>query len=208
MHSDIPPPPGVADPEPYKAGAIAIARPAPEKQSALDEIPADSVGSFVYTGGAIPLNDLSRNGVRYPGLAAVELQAWLKVTQPGRTQIGVEYRATTGTSILSDPTCVASMWLEDRSIGSKREKIPITARGEKTISPGVRRRPAARSLQAARLVCLYPSAGPAGPQCRTPYQNARRHEPARRHRNRFAASGWIGRRRSNCGATSERHMPG
>ena len=50
------PPPGVADPEPYKAGAIAIARPAPEKQSALDEIPVDSVGSFVYTGGAIPLN--------------------------------------------------------------------------------------------------------------------------------------------------------
>ena len=131
--SDIPPPPGVADPEPYKAGAIAIARPAPEKQSALDEIPADSVGSFVYTGGAIPLNELSRNGVRYPGLAAVELQAWLKVTQPGRTQIGVEYRATTGTSILFDPTCVASMWLEDRSIGSQREKIPITARGEKTI---------------------------------------------------------------------------
>ena len=25
------------------------------------------------------------------------------------------------------------MWLEDRSIGSQREKIPITARGEKTI---------------------------------------------------------------------------
>ena len=64
--SDIPPPPGVADPEPYKAGAIAIARPAPEKQSALDEIPptASAVSStsaapsrltiFRETASAIP----------------------------------------------------------------------------------------------------------------------------------------------------------
>lgn len=132
--SDIPPPPGVAEPEPYKAGAVAIARMAPERQNALAEIPADSVGSFVYKGGAIPLNELSRSGVRYTGLAAVELQGWLKVTEPGRTQIGVEYRAITGSNVVTEPTCIASAWLEGRSIGSKRGEIPMPAREETTIS--------------------------------------------------------------------------
>ena len=132
--SDIPPPPGVATPEPYMAGAVAIARAAPERANALAEIPADSVGSFVYTGGAIPLNELSRNGVRYTGLAAVELQGWLKVEKPGRTQIGVEYRAVTGSNAIAEPACIASIWLEGRSIGSERGEIQMPAREEKTIS--------------------------------------------------------------------------
>ena len=133
-NTEIPPPPGVAEPEPYNAGAVAIARAAPQRQNALAEIPADSVGTFIYKGGAIPLNELSRNGVRYTGLAAAELQGWLKITEPGRTQLGVEYRATTGSNAIADPACIASIWLEDRSIGSERGEIPMPAREEKTIS--------------------------------------------------------------------------
>ncbi|MBZ9709842.1 hypothetical protein LB543_24345 [Mesorhizobium sp. ESP7-2] len=118
----------------YKPGAVAIARIAPAKTDALSDIPADSVGSYVYQGGAIPLSELSRNGVRYTGLAAVELQGWLKIAQPGRTQLAVEYRATTGSNVFIDPTCIASVWLEDRSIGSRRGEIPMPAREEQTVS--------------------------------------------------------------------------
>jgi hypothetical protein len=132
--SDIPPPPGVATPQSYQRGTVAIARVAPERANALSDIPADSIGSFVYSGGAIPLSELSRSGVRYASLAAVELQGWLKVTEAGRTQLAVEYRATTGANAYASPDCIASLWLEDRPIGSERGEIPVPAREEKTIS--------------------------------------------------------------------------
>ena len=44
----------------YQRGAVAIARVGPTKKNDLSEIPADSIGSFVYIGGTIPLSDLSR----------------------------------------------------------------------------------------------------------------------------------------------------
>jgi len=133
---DAPPPAVAAETEStaYKSGAVAIARTAPERANALPDIPADSVGSFVYSGGAIPLSELSRSNVRYNGLAAIELQGWLKITQAGRTQLAVEYRATTGSNVFVDPTCITAIWLEDRSIGSERAEIPMPAREEKTIS--------------------------------------------------------------------------
>ncbi|BCH19879.1 hypothetical protein MesoLjLa_67300 (plasmid) [Mesorhizobium sp. L-2-11] len=118
----------------YQRGALAIARVAPAKKDDLPEIPADSVGSFVYIGGAIPLNELSRNGVLYTGLTSVELQGWLKVTEPGRTQLAVEYRATTGSNVFVNAGCIASLWLEDRSIGSQHGEIPMPAREQKTVS--------------------------------------------------------------------------
>jgi len=118
----------------YKRGVVAIAHIAPDKADALSDIPADSLGSYVYTGGALPLSELSRNGVVYDGLGAIELQGWLKVTEPGRTQLAVEYRATTGSNVFRSPTCIASVWLEDRPIGSRRAEIPMPAREEKNIS--------------------------------------------------------------------------
>ena len=36
------------------------------------EIPADSIGGFTYTGGQLQLADLAEHGVRYTGLAAIE----------------------------------------------------------------------------------------------------------------------------------------
>ncbi|WP_139032261.1 hypothetical protein [Mesorhizobium amorphae] len=118
----------------YQRGALAIARVAPAKKDSLPEIPADSVGSFVYIGGAIPLNELSRNGVLYTGLTSVELQGWLKIAEPGRTQLAVEYRATTGSNVFTNPGCIASLWLEDRSIGSQHGEIPMPAREQKSVS--------------------------------------------------------------------------
>lgn len=118
----------------YEPGAVAIARIAPAKTDGLSDVPADSVGSYVYQGGDIALNELSRNGVRYTGLAAVELQGWLKIAEAGRTQLAVEYRATTGSNVFVNATCIASVWLEDRSIGSRRAEIPMPAREEKTVS--------------------------------------------------------------------------
>ncbi len=118
----------------YQAGAVVIAHAAPAHASALPEIPSDSIGGFVYTGGAIPLHDLSAKGVRYTGLAAVELQGWLKIAEPGRTQLAVEYRTVTGSNAIVYPDCIAAVWLEGRSIGSKSDKIPMPARQEKTVS--------------------------------------------------------------------------
>ena len=123
-----------ADGAAYQPGAVAIAHAAPERASELANIPADSIGGFLYTGGAIPLHDLSAKGVRYTGLAAVELQGWLKVAEAGRTQLAVEYRTVTGGNAIVYPDCIAAVWLEGRSIGSQREKIPMPARQEKTVS--------------------------------------------------------------------------
>ena len=132
--NDAAPSPDNDAPDGYQRGAVAIARIAPARKDELTEIPADSVGSFVYTGGAIPLSDLSRNGVRYPDLAAVELQGWLKVAEAGRTQLAVEYRATTGYNVVASPGCIASLWLEDRLIGSQNGEIPMPATKERTVS--------------------------------------------------------------------------
>ncbi|WP_292536866.1 hypothetical protein [Mesorhizobium sp.] len=118
----------------YQRGALAIARVAPARKDNLSEIPADSIGSFVYVGGAIPLSEPSRNGVLYTGLTSVELQGWLKVSEPGRTQLAVEYHATTGSNVFTNPGCIASLWLEDRLIGSQHGEIPMPAKEQKTVS--------------------------------------------------------------------------
>jgi len=118
---------------PYQPGAVAIVHAAPDRPRDLQAIPADSVGGFVYDGGPVALNDLSARGVRYSGLAGLELQGWLKVTAAGRTQLAVEYRATTGGNAVIPPSCLAIAWLEDRAIGAETGQIPAPARDEKTI---------------------------------------------------------------------------
>ncbi len=118
---------------PYQPGAVAIVHAAPDKPRDLQAIPADSVGGFVYDGGPVALNDLSARGVRYSGLAGLELQGWLKVTAAGRTQLAVEYRATTSGNAVIPPSCLATAWLEDRAIGAETGQIPAPAREEKTI---------------------------------------------------------------------------
>ncbi len=135
------PPPAVAAPAApdtaakasYQPGAVAIVHAAPDKPRDLQAIPADSVGGFVYDGGPVTLNDLRAKGVRYAGLAGLELQGWLKVTATGRTQLAVEYRATTGGNAVILPSCLATAWLEDRAIGVETDQIPTPAREEKTI---------------------------------------------------------------------------
>ena len=116
----------------YKAGAIAIIHQAPEFPRDLQQIPADSVGGFVYSGGAIPLHDLKGKGVRFSGLASVELQGWLKVAATGRTQIAVELRG-------SDPNfggvsdCAANVWLEGRAISAQSGEMAFPAPVEKVV---------------------------------------------------------------------------
>jgi hypothetical protein len=116
----------------YKPGAIALVRQAPSYPRDLQIIPTDSVGSFVYAGGAIAMNDLRGKGVRFTGLAAIELQGWLKVAAPGRTQIAVEYRAN-GVNALGTSDCIANAWLEGRSIGSQTDEIALPATTEKIL---------------------------------------------------------------------------
>ena len=116
----------------YKPGAIALVRQAPNYTRDLQIIPTDSVGSFVYSGGTIALNDLRGKGVRFTGLAGIELQGWLKVAAPGRTQIAVEYRAN-GVNALGTSDCIANAWLEGRSIGSQTDEIALPAPLEKIL---------------------------------------------------------------------------
>ena len=117
----------------YQPGAVAIVHAAPDRPRDLQAIPADSVGGFIYDGGPVALNDLRAKGVRYAGLAGLELQGWLKVTTAGRTQLAVEYRATTGGNAVIPPSCLATAWLEDRAIGAETGEIPAPAREVKTI---------------------------------------------------------------------------
>jgi hypothetical protein len=116
----------------YKPGAIALVRQTPNYPRDLQIIPTDSVGSFVYSGGAIAMNDLRGKGVRFTGLAAIELQGWLKVAAPGRTQIAVEYRAN-GVNALGRSDCIATAWLEGRAIGSQTDEIALPATTEKIL---------------------------------------------------------------------------
>ncbi|SEF01601.1 hypothetical protein SAMN05519104_8112 [Rhizobiales bacterium GAS188] len=117
----------------YKPGAVAIVHEAPDKPRDLQSIPADSVGGFVYAGGPIALHDLKSKGVRYTGLAGLELQGWLKITTAGRTQLGMEFRAITGANAVIAPSCIAAAWLENRSIGTETREIPVPTREEKTL---------------------------------------------------------------------------
>lgn len=111
----------------YRPGALAVVHAAPTRAAQLAEVPADSVGGFVYSGGALTLHDLSSRGVRYTGLAGVELQGWLKVAQAGRYQLGEEIRATLGPTVVGGPDCLLQAWLEERAIGTERAQLALSS---------------------------------------------------------------------------------
>lgn len=110
-------------PESYLPGAVAIARAAPREARRLGEVPPDSVGGFVYEGGAIGLGDLSDRGVRYVGLAGVELQGWLRSMATGRAQLAADLRVSFGKGALAEVPCFFEAWLEDQAIGSASQAV-------------------------------------------------------------------------------------
>ena len=115
----------------YRPGALAVVHAAPTRAAQLAEVPDDSVGGFVYSGGTLMLHDLSSRGVRYTGFAGVELQGWLKVAQAGRYQLGEEIRATLGSTVVGGPDCLLQAWLEDRAIGTERAQLaPVSGTRE------------------------------------------------------------------------------
>jgi hypothetical protein len=103
-------------PETMAAGAVAIVHAAPPNPVAARQIPTDSVGGFIYTGGTLQLADLSRRGVRFAGLAGVEWQGWLRTTETGRYELELD-GSTVSVNNFTNSTCIFSGWLEDRSIG-------------------------------------------------------------------------------------------
>jgi hypothetical protein len=113
----------VVDSTAYAPGAIAVIHPAPATTRVLAEVPPDSVGGFVYTGGPMTLHDLSDRGVRYAGLAGLELQGWLKVTAPGRAQLGADYRGSFGQAVLFGTDCLLEAWLEGHQIGQESTRL-------------------------------------------------------------------------------------
>jgi len=119
----------------YAPGAVAVVHAAPANARQIEEVPADSVGGFVYSGGPITLHDLSAQGVRYAGLTGVELQGWLKTTEAGRYELGEDVHGLAGGSIVG-ASCVLEVWLEDRVIGSQQGVLPVPANsgGEQRLS--------------------------------------------------------------------------
>jgi hypothetical protein len=103
-------------PETLAGGAMAIVRAAPATPVAAHEIPPDSVGGFIYTGGQLQLADLADHGVRYTGLAGIEWQGWLRAKEAGRYQLALDGN-TVSPNNFTNPTCVFAGWLEDRAIG-------------------------------------------------------------------------------------------
>ena len=117
----VPPAPGTAmsapasAPDVLAAGALAIIHAAPAAAIAR-EIPADSVGGFVYTGGSLQLADLKDHGVHYTGLTGVEWQGWLRAKETGRYELELDGN-TVNPNTSNFATCLFTGWLEDRSIG-------------------------------------------------------------------------------------------
>jgi hypothetical protein len=95
---------------------VAIIHAAPTTPVAAHEIPADSVGGFIYTGGPLQLADLADRGVRYTGLAGVEWQGWLRTRETDRYQFELDGN-TVSADNFTNSTCIFAGWLEDRSIG-------------------------------------------------------------------------------------------
>lgn len=126
-------PPDVAS---YLPGAVAVVHAAPTNPRVLAEVPADSVGGFVYTGGPIVLHDLSDPGVRYTGLTGVELQGWFRAAQAGRYQFGEDLHGTLGPSAIVGADCTLEVWLEDRVAGAPQGSLPPPngATGEQRLS--------------------------------------------------------------------------
>ena len=119
----------------YAPGAVAVVHAAPANARQIEEVPADSVGGFVFTGGPITLHDLSAQGVRYTGLTGIELQGWLKTTQAGRYELGEDLHGLPGGTIVG-ANCVLEVWLEDRVIGSQQGVLPTpdNSGGEQRLS--------------------------------------------------------------------------
>jgi hypothetical protein len=103
-------------PETLVGGAVAIIHAAPTTPVAAHEIPADSVGGFIYTGGPLQLADLTNRGVRYTGLAGIEWQGWRRTRETGRYQFELDGN-TVSADNFTNSTCIFAGWLEDRSIG-------------------------------------------------------------------------------------------
>lgn len=118
---DTPGPSSTAGSESYKPGAVAVARAAPSDTRQLADVPTDSVGGFVYTGGPIVLSDLSDRGVRYTGLAGVELQGWLRAKETGRYQIAADLGARFGSNAVAGLPCTLTAWLEGQSVGTQTQ---------------------------------------------------------------------------------------
>ena len=115
-------PPGLSSaPETLAGGALAIIHAAPDTPAAAHEIPPDSVGGFIYTGGPLQLADLTDHGVRYAGLTGVEWQGWLRAREAGRYQLDVD-GSTVSPNDFTFSTCIFAGWLEDRSIGMQEAK--------------------------------------------------------------------------------------
>ena len=83
--------------------------------SSRPEIPPDSVGGFIYTGGPLQLADLADHGVCYAGHGA-EWQGWLCAKETGRYELEVD-GSTFSPNNYTSSTCVFAGWLEDRAIG-------------------------------------------------------------------------------------------
>lgn len=110
-------------PENYLPGAVALVRAAPTEARRLAEVPTDSVGGFVYAGGPIGLADLSDRGVRYAGLAGVELQGWLRVAGTGRYQLAADLRVGFGKGALTQVPCLFTAWLEDQALDTASQSV-------------------------------------------------------------------------------------
>ena len=105
-------------------GALAIIHAAPATPVAAHEIPPDSVGGFIYTGGPLQLADLADHGVRYAGLAGVEWQGWLRARETGRYELEVD-GSTVSPNNYTSSTCVFAGWLPD----SPGDNVPGSALG-------------------------------------------------------------------------------
>ena len=117
----------------YRPGALAVVHPAPGVAAPL-AMPADTVGGFVFGGGTLRLDDLAGRGVRYRGLAGIELQGWLRVREEGRYQLAADFSSPRAGSMLYTLNCGVAAWLEDRQVGQRTGELNLSAGSPGTLS--------------------------------------------------------------------------
>ncbi len=118
----------------YKPGGLAIAHAAPKDVNSLSEVPADSVGGFVYEGGPIAFTDIRTRGVRYAGPVGAEIQGWLKAKEAGRYELGTDLTAHFGIGTTFAPTCFLQAWLEGRSLDQRSVLVSHSGSNEAAAS--------------------------------------------------------------------------
>ena len=112
------------------------AAPSDLKGQTLENIPLDSVASYVQQGGAWSLAEY-RKRTDWKNLASIQAEGYLKATEAGRHTLNAQLVVKGGNK------CLVALWVENQLIGqatdyfSASNPVPLSAVGGADLAPGL-----------------------------------------------------------------------